>query len=195
MSIDPYALFTEWFEQAQKKESSYPDAMSLATLGEDGFPDVRIVLMKEYSPEGFKFYTNYESKKGHDLKSYPKASLCFYWKTLEKQVRITGSIQVCTKEQSDKYFASRARLSQIGAWASIQSRPMKTSIDLEKRVAEMTLKFGFQTIPRPEHWGGYHLTPHRIEFWEEGKARLHRRRVFTRTNNNNNDWQMEYIFP
>lgn len=191
-TIDPYQLFGEWYQKAQKKEDSYPNAMSLATVGDDGFPDVRIVLLKDFNSEGFSFYTNYLGKKGNDLAHLPKASLCFHWKSLEKQVRITGLVEKLSTEESDKYFASRARLSQIGAWASKQSTIMEGPFELEKRVAELTLKFNIKTIPRPEHWGGYRLRPIRLEFWEEGKARLHRRRVFSKSDHG---WEMHYIFP
>lgn len=190
--IDPYRIFSQWYAEAQKSELSYPDAASLATIGEDGFPDVRIVLMKEYDLDGFIFYTNYEGKKGRDLTSMPKAAMCFYWKSLNKQVRVIGCVEKITSGESDKYFASRPRLSQIGAWASHQSAVMKGQFELERCVAELTLKFNIKPIPRPEHWGGYRLIPTRIEFWEEGKYRLHRRREFLKTGTG---WKMNYLFP
>jgi pyridoxamine 5'-phosphate oxidase len=191
-TIDPFQLFSDWFHQAEKNESSYPNAMSLATLGEDGFPDVRIVLMKDFDSKGVVFYTNYLGKKGRDLAHLPKASLCFHWKSLEKQVRFTGTIEKVSADESDQYFGSRARLSQLGAWASEQSQIMPGPLELEKRMAEYTLKFHVKTIPRPEHWGGYRLKPIKIEFWEEALGRLHRRRQFQKSDTG---WAMDYLFP
>lgn len=189
---NPFEIFKDWYSEAEKRENTYPDAMALATLGADGMPDVRIVLLKQFDERGFVFFTNYQGKKAHDLEVSPKATLCFYWKTLRRQIRISGTFAKTSAQESDDYFKTRPRLSQIGAWASKQSEAMKGEYELEKRVAEFTLKFNIGQVPRPPHWGGYRLTPSRFEFWEERPSRIHRRREFKWTEN---QWQMDWIFP
>lgn len=176
---NPFKRFHEWYETAKESESDYPDAMSLATSSGDGVPHVRIVLLKAFDERGFTFYTNFESDKGRELKENPRAALCFHWKSLKRQVRIEGSVEVVSEAEADEYFSSRARISQLGAWASRQSRPMDSRFDLEKRVAEFTAKYLIGPVPRPEYWSGFRLKPTRIEFWEEKPFRLHDRIVYT----------------
>ena len=190
----PFEMFDSWFEEAKSKETAYPDAMTLATADAQGRPSARIVLLKEFDPRGFVFYTNYESRKGDQLAENGYAALCFHWKTLEKCVRIEGKVAKVDGAESDEYFASRPRGSQLGAWASIQSRPMSGRFDLEKRVAEFTAKFGLGKVPRPNHWGGFRLVPDRIEFWSEGKFRLHDRKLFTR-DAQDDGWDIAKLFP
>ncbi len=190
--INPFHLFKQWFTAAEASEGTYPDAMAIATVSEDGMPDVRIVLLKKFDQSGFVFFTNYQGKKARDLDFNPKASLCFYWKSLEKQIRISGQVDKVTEQESDEYFESRARMSKIGAWASKQSEKMIGEHDLEKRVLEYSLKFNIGKVPRPAHWGGYRLIPTRFEFWEERPSRIHRRRQFTRIQG---EWLCEKIYP
>ena len=168
--------------------------MTLATADKDGRPSARIVLLKGFDDRGFVFYTNYESRKGSQLAQNSYAALCFHWKTVEKCVRIEGKVAKVDGAESDEYFASRPRGSQLGAWASIQSRPMTGRFDLEKRVAEFTAKFGLGKVARPDHWGGFRLVPDRIEFWAEGKFRLHDRKLFTR-DADDAGWNTQKLFP
>ncbi|MDP2696816.1 pyridoxamine 5'-phosphate oxidase [Thalassospira sp.] len=190
----PYDLFDIWFAEAKNKEGAYPDAMTLATADAQGRPSARIVLLKGFDPRGFVFYTNYESRKGRQLAENSYAALCFHWKKMEKCVRIEGVTKKVDGVESDAYFASRPRGSQIGAWASIQSRAMNGRFDLEKRVAEFTAKFGLSKIARPAHWGGFRLVPDRIEFWSEGTFRLHDRQLYTR-NADDTGWNVEKLYP
>lgn len=189
---DPFDIFTNWFADANKFEATYPNAMTLATVSDDGMPDARVVLLKSYDTQGFVFFTNYNSKKAHDLVANCKATLCFHWKSTCKQVRISGLVEKVSEKESDEYFSSRARMSQIGSWASRQSEPMKNSHELEIKVLEYAVKFNITKIPRPPHWGGFRLSPTRIEFWEEKPSRLHTRRQFLK---NNDCWSCDYIFP
>ena len=177
---DPLAIFAEWFAAAKESELNDPEAMALATVGPDGTPSQRMVLLKGYDAEGFVFYTNYESRKGRQLAGHPKAALLFHWKSLRRQVRLEGPITSTTVAEADAYFASRARGSQIGAWASEQSRPLESRFALEKRVAEFTAKHLVGTIPRPPHWSGFRLQPTLIEFWRDGAFRLHDRLEYDR---------------
>jgi pyridoxamine 5'-phosphate oxidase len=177
---DPLALFRDWYAEAVKSEPNDPDAVALATVGPDGTPSARMVLLKGYDPGGFVFYTNYESRKGQHLLGHTKAALLFHWKSLRRQVRLEGPVTQTTPEEADAYFASRARGSQIGAWASDQSRPLDSRFALEKRVAEYTARHLVGTVPRPAHWSGFRLQPLLIEFWRDGAFRLHDRLEYRR---------------
>lgn len=175
---DPFALFADWFSDAKLKEPNDPNAMALATADENGLPDVRMVLLKDFDANGFVFYTNLESAKGVQIGSNPQAALCFHWKSLRRQVRLRGSVSPVTPEEADEYFASRARDSRIGAWASKQSRPLESRFALEKAVAKTAARFGIGTVPRPGHWSGFRLRPEHFEFWRDRPFRLHDRLVF-----------------
>jgi pyridoxamine 5'-phosphate oxidase len=190
---DPIELFRQWFADAEAAEPEYPNAMTLATADAEGRPSARMVLLKGLDDRGFVFYTNLTSRKGRELAENPHAALVFYWKSLTRQVRIEGAIESVSGEDADAYFASRPRLSQIGAWASKQSTPLEGRFELEKRVAKYTAKFNVGAIPRPEFWSGFRLVPARIEFWKEEAFRLHDRSLYTRADDGG--WQMEKLFP
>lgn len=177
---DPFALFDAWFAEAQASEPNDPNAMALATADAGGRPSNRMVLLKGHGPAGFVFYTNREGRKAADLAANPQAALLFHWKSLRRQVRIEGAVGWASDADSDAYFASRSRDSQLGAWTSDQSRPLATRETFESRFAEMQARFEGQDVPRPPHWGGYRVVPRAIEFWQDRAHRLHERRVFTR---------------
>ena len=181
MTTDPFALFDAWYAEARGHEPNDANAMALATAGADGQPSVRMVLLKGHGPDGFVFYTNRESRKAHELGDGSKAALLFHWKSLRRQIRIEGNVSRATDAESDAYFASRSRDSQLGAWASDQSRPLADRATFEARFEAMKARFEGQDVPRPPHWGGYRVTPARIEFWQDREHRLHERRLFTRT--------------
>lgn len=191
---DPFALFAEWLEDAKKKEPNDANAMALATADEHGAPDVRMVLLKGASPEGFVFYSNAQSRKGRQLSANAQAALCFHWKSLRRQVRVSGPVEEATSEEADDYFASRAKDSQIGAWASEQSRPMEGRFELEQRIAQFALKYGLGKTPRPPQWIGWRVRPTRIEFWRDRPFRLHDRLEFTRTTPDA-PWTTNRLYP
>lgn len=191
--IHPISRFQEWYAEAQNCGLKEPTAMALATSTPDGHPSLRMVLLKEVDERGFVFYTNLNSRKGQELAGNPHVALCFHWQPLGKQVRVEGKVEPVTKEEADTYYASRARTSRIGAWASRQSQPMNGMQELMARVAEKTVEFGVGPIPRPDFWSGFRVIPARIEFWNEGRFRLHERHVYTCQTNG--DWQSEMLFP
>lgn len=190
--IDPLVLFGEWYSEAGKKEINDPNAMALATVDETGLPDVRMVLLKDFDQSGFVFYTNLGSNKAKQISASPKAALCFHWKSIRRQVRIRGSVTPVSDAEADEYFNSRHRLSRIGAWASRQSQPLESRYALEKAVAAFTARYPAGHIPRPDHWSGFRLEPVSIEFWKDGKFRLHDRFVCTRKNDG---WTKTRLFP
>ncbi len=189
---DPSPTFHAWLEEAAASEPRDPTAAALATVGADGMPSVRMILLKDASPRGFVFYTNYESRKGRQLLAQPKAAMVFYWKSLDRQVRVEGAVEQVDLADADAYFASRPRESRIGAWASQQSRPLKGRFELEKRVAEYGLKYAIGAVPRPPYWSGFRIVPRMIEFWQGSAFRLHDRLVYHR---DGEDWRTERLFP
>ena len=177
---DPIALFGEWLEEATASEPNDPTAMTLATVDADGMPDARMVLLKGFDERGFVFYTNFESAKGTQLLATMKAAMCFHWKSLRRQVRLRGPVELVSEAEADAYYNSRPRGSRIGAWASAQSRPLADRATLEKAVAELAERYGEDgDIPRPPHWSGFRIRPVAIEFWKDGEFRLHDRIRFT----------------
>ncbi len=189
---EPFDLFGSWFELAKESELNDPSAMNLATATPDGRPSSRMVLLKDFDTSGFVFYTNLESNKGNQLKTNSQVALNFHWKSLRKQVRVEGVASPVTDAEADAYFQSRPRGSRIGAWASDQSRPMEGMFVLERRVAEFTAKFNIGEVPRPAHWSGFRVAPDLIEFWSDGKFRLHERIVY---HLDGESWRTERLFP
>lgn len=192
MITDPFALFDVWYAEARTTEPNDSNAMALATVGADGQPSLRMVLLKGHGPEGFTFYTNRESRKAGELAATPRAALLFHWKSLRRQIRIEGPVGRVSDAESDAYFATRSRDSQLGAWASDQSRPLSDRATFEARFAEMQARFEGGDVPRPPHWGGYRVAPERIEFWNDREHRLHERRIFTRTDAG---WDEGLLYP
>ena len=189
---DPHRLFEAWMAEAEASEPNDPNAMTVATVGADGQPSARIVLLKGRDPKGFVFYTNLESNKGQDIAANPRAALLFHWKTLGRQIRIQGSVTPVSTEEANAYFASRDRMSRIGAWASEQSRPLGSQAELKTRVQETLERFAGQEPPRPAHWSGLRVAPERIEFWRNGAYRLHDRIVYTAAGGG---WSVQRLFP
>jgi len=192
MAIDPFTLFDEWFAEARAGEPNEPEAMALATAGADGQPSVRMVLLKAHGPAGFTFYTHEQSAKGEDLAENPRAALLFHWKSLCRQVRIEGRIERASDAEADAYFATRERDSQLGAWASDQSRPLESRATFERRFDEVKQRFAGQDVPRPATWGGYRVVPDRIELWTAREHRLHERRLFARSGDG---WSEGLLYP
>ena len=188
----PIKIFKEWFREAKATEPVNPNAMTLATADDEGRPSARMVLLKDVDVDGFVFYTNLGSRKASELTANPHAALCFYWKTLAKQVRVEGVIELVADAEADAYFASRPKLSQLGAWASKQSQPLEGRMALEKRVAKYTAKFNVGTIPRPDFWSGLRLRPVQIELWKEEAFRLHDR---TRYKRDGDGWTVDSLYP
>lgn len=192
LDADPFALFAEWFAAAKASEPNDPNAMILATATPGGLPSSRVVLLKDHDTSGFVFYTNKQSRKGNELAANPNAALLFYWKTLHRQVRIEGRVTDVTDAEADTYYASRPRVSRLGAWASLQSRPLPERAELERRVAETDARYPGDSIPRPPHWSGYRLLPSYFEFWQDMPFRLHDRSTFTR---NGDLWARTKLYP
>ncbi|CAN5495566.1 pyridoxamine 5'-phosphate oxidase [soil metagenome] len=191
---EPFSLFREWLAEAEKSEPNDANAMSLATVDEEGLPNVRMVLLKDMDERGFVFYTNFESQKGHELLSAKKAALNFHWKSLRRQVRVRGTVEVVSGAEADAYFESRPRDSRIGAWASQQSRPLETRFALETAVALFTAKYAIGAVPRPPYWSGFRVLPLSIEFWHDRPFRLHDRAVFRRATPDSS-WDKTRLYP
>ncbi len=189
---DPIVRFRTWLAEAEAGEPNDPNAMALATADAAGHPSVRMVLLKGLSDAGFVFYTNQQSRKGGELAENPNAALLFHWKSLRRQVRVEGPVEPVGEAEADTYFASRGRSSQLGAWASDQSRTLTDRATLEGRLEEVMTRFGDGDVPRPPHWSGYRVVPQRIEFWSDGNARLHHREVFER---DGDGWTMCLLHP
>jgi len=190
---EPYKLFAEWLEDATGAEPNDPNAVALASVDADGLPDVRMVLLKGFDERGFVFYTNFESAKGREILGSMKAAMCFHWKSLRRQVRVRGPVEVVSDAEADAYYATRPRGSRIGAWASKQSRPLESRFALEKAVAEYTARYAIGDIPRPKHWSGFRILPQTIEFWHNGAFRLHDRIVFSRKGDGG--WDKTRLYP
>jgi len=193
MAANPFALFDAWFAEAKASEPNDAEAMALATADASAMPSVRMVLLKGHGPEGFDFYTNEESNKGRELEENAFAALLFHWKSLRRQVRIEGWVDRIPDEEADAYFASRSRESQLGAWASDQSRPLENRETFERRYEDMVRKFEGVAVSRPPHWGGYRVTPQIIEFWQDRPHRLHERRLFLAQDDGG--WEEGLLYP
>jgi pyridoxamine 5'-phosphate oxidase len=191
-ATDPIALFEAWLGEAVRREPNDANAMTLATVDPDGLPDARMVLLKGVDARGFTFFTNTTSAKGRQLAANPRAALMFHWKSLRRSVRVRGRVEPVSEAEADAYFATRARGAQIGAWASDQSRPLPEPHALERRIAEVALRFGLGKVERPPHWSGYRLVPESIEFWRDRPFRLHERLRFSRADE---AWTTERLYP
>lgn len=191
--INPIAQFQDWLAEAKTAGAPDPTAMAVATVTPEGLPAVRMLLLKGADDAGFVFYTNLESNKAADLRTHPHVALCFHWAVTEKQVRVEGPVSPVTAAEADAYFATRPRLSQLGAWASRQSRPIEGYWELERAVAATALKHPFGPVPRPPHWSGFRVSPRRIEFWHQKPFRQHERVAYTRIDDG--AWQEQWLFP
>lgn len=189
---DPFALFDAWYAEARTSEPNDANAMALATADAAGRLGLRMVLLKGHSADGFVFYTNHQSRKADDLADNARAALLFHWKSLRRQIRIEGPVTGVTDAEADAYFATRSRDSQLGAWASDQSRPLDARATFEARFDEVAARFAGRDVPRPPHWSGYRVAPERIEFWQDRAHRLHERRLFTRTPSG---WDEGLLYP
>ena len=191
---NPIDLFVDWFNEAKKTEINDPNALALATVGKNGIPSVRMVLLKDFNEKGFVFYTNLNSQKSTEIKSNPNASICFHWKSLLRQVRITGKLTNVSDTDADNYYNSRSYGSKIGAWASNQSSVLKSRDELLNSIEEFKKKYPLdKDVPRPKHWSGWNLTPNKIEFWLDGKNRIHERLIYNKVENNN--WEKKLLSP
>ncbi|THV16515.1 pyridoxamine 5'-phosphate oxidase [Rhizobium rhizophilum] len=189
---EPFALFATWLKDAEDSEINDPNAVALATVDADGLPNVRMVLLKGFDVRGFVFYTNFESQKGQEILGQKKAAMCFHWKSLRRQLRLRGEVEVVSDAEADEYYQSRPLGSRIGAWASKQSRPLEGRFALEKAVAEYTAKYALGNVPRPPHWSGFRIIPSSIEFWHDRKFRLHDRIEFRR---DGDGWSKVRMYP
>jgi pyridoxamine 5'-phosphate oxidase len=192
MTVNPIARFTDWLTEAETSEPNDPNAVALATVNAAGQPAVRMVLLKGLSDAGFVFYTNQQSRKADDLAAQPRAALLFHWKTLRRQVRVEGAVSIVSEAEADAYFATRGRISKLGAWASDHSRALPDRATLEAKLNEVTARFDGGDVPRPPHWSGYRVAPERIEFWSDGEHRLHNRELFVR---NGEGWTTSLLYP
>ncbi|MDF1632221.1 pyridoxamine 5'-phosphate oxidase [Mycoplana sp. MJR14] len=192
---EPFSLFAKWLADAGKSEPNDPNAVALATVDASGLPNVRMVLLKGFDERGFVFYTNFESQKGQEILGAGKAAMCFHWKSLRRQVRLRGPVEVVSDAEADEYYASRPRGSRIGAWASKQSRPLEGRFALEKAVAEYTARYAIGEIPRPPYWSGFRIRPVSIEFWHDRPFRLHDRVEFRRTAAEGEGWEKVRMYP
>lgn len=191
---EPFSLFGKWLNDAEKSEPNDANAVALATVDTSGLPNVRMVLLKGFDERGFVFYTNFESQKGQEILGAGKAAMCFHWKSLRRQVRVRGPVEVVSDAEADAYYASRPRGSRIGAWASKQSRPLESRFALEKAVAEYTARYAIGQIPRPSHWSGFRIKPVSIEFWHDRPFRLHDRLEFRRIADGEG-WEKVRMYP
>ena len=192
MSDDPFALFDSWLAEARAGEPNDANAMALATTTPDGHPSLRMVLLKGHGPDGFVFYTNLDSRKGGELAANPHVALLFHWKSLRRQIRIEGPVSPVEEATADAYFATRSRDSQLGAWASDQSRPLGSRETFEARFADMQARFEGQDVPRPPRWSGWRVNPSTIEFWQDRAHRLHERTLFQRAGDS---WTKGFLYP
>jgi pyridoxamine 5'-phosphate oxidase len=193
VAADPFRQFGRWFDDARAAQVAEPNAMTLATADASGAPSARVVLLKSFDERGFTFHTNYDSRKGRELAGNPRAALCFYWQPLERQVRIEGTVERASREDSEAYFRTRPVAAQIGAWVSQQSKPIASRAELERLQQELEQRFAGGPVPLPEHWGGLRVVPHAVEFWQGRPSRLHDRLLYTRVPEGG--WKLQRLSP